>query len=71
MGILIITKGRRKAALETKLSRSYMLRCNIERTYTMTFHISPVFDRVLSLVSNVALLSGLVLGAAAFAGLTA
>ena len=37
----------------------------------MTFHISPAIDRVITLVSNIALLSGLVLGAVAFAGLSA
>lgn len=37
----------------------------------MTFHISPIGDRILSLVSNVALLAGLVLGAATFATMTA
>ena len=37
----------------------------------MTFHITPAIDRVITLVSNFALLSGLVLGAVAFAGLSA
>ena len=37
----------------------------------MTFHISPALDRIISVVSNFALLSGLVLGAVAFAGLSA
>jgi hypothetical protein len=37
----------------------------------MSFHITPAVDRVISFVSNFALLSGLVLGAAMFANLSA
>ena len=37
----------------------------------MNFHITPAVDRVIVFVSNFALLSGLVLGAAMFAQLSA
>lgn len=71
MGILIIAMDGTQTALETELDRTYVLHCTIERDRAMTFHISPAIDRVISLVSNFALLSGLVLGAVAFAGLSA
>jgi hypothetical protein len=70
-GILIIAMDGTSTALETELDRTYVLRCTIERDRAMTFHISPAIDRVISLVSNIALLSGLVMGAVGFAGLAA
>ena len=71
MGILIIAMDGAFNALEMELDRTYVLRCTIERDRAMTFHITPAIDRVITLVSNFALLSGLVLGAVAFAGLSA
>jgi hypothetical protein len=71
MGVLIIAMDGTFTALETELDRTYVLRCTIERDRAMTFRITPALDRVITLVSNFALLTGLVLGAVTFAGLSA
>ena len=71
MDVLINTKDGTTPALEHLLSSPYMLHCTIKRIYAMNFHITPAVDRVIVFVSNFALLSGLVLGAAMFAQLSA
>jgi hypothetical protein len=71
MDILIIAKDGTSSALEHQPSCHYMLQRTIERDFVMSFHISPAVDRVIVFVSNFALLSGLVLGAAMFANMGA